>query len=385
MKVRTPLVLLVAAAGLVLSGRLAHAYPHFQLTSATTRCNQCHLAPAGGGLLTAWGRSESGDTLSLGGDGAFLHGLAPLPDWIDLGGDLRVATLAHDTGATEGTELAVFPMQADLAARVGAGAFSLVASAGLRGRVRSGAPSSPESDASQVDEPSALSYLISREHYLYWRPAPTGPYARAGRFFAPYGLRLVDHTAYVRRYLGYNLLEETYGAGGGVVAKGWELHTTAFVSDPLRGAAREEVGGAAMVELHGDQAAGGLSARGGVAESDTRLQAGLHGKFFWEAAHLLFQAEIDGVRQMFDTGPSRWQIAGYAGPVWIPTRGLYIGAAYEILDEDVEVRAVSRHAGGLWASFLPWAHVEVMLSGRAQLVGTSDRVMTALLQLHYYP
>ena len=382
---RTQLVFVGAMAGLALQAAPALAYPHFQLSSETTRCNQCHIAPAGGGLLTEWGRSESGDRLSLGGDGSFLHGLAQLPDWLDLGGDLRLAALANDTGATEGTELAAFPMQADVAARAGVGALSLVASAGLRGRVRSGAPSSPESAASEVDDPSALSYLISREHYLYWRPAPTGAYARAGRFFAPYGLRLVDHTAYVRRYLGYNLLEETYCLGGGIVEKGWELHATGFASDVLRGAAREEVGGAALFELHGQSAAGGLSARGGVAEDDTRLQAGLHGKLYWDAANLLFQGEVDGVRQIFDAGESRWQLVGYGGPVWIPTRGLYLGAAYEIFDEDVLVRAVSRHAAGLWASFLPWAHVEVMLSARAQLVGTSDRATTALFQLHYYP
>jgi hypothetical protein len=372
-----------AAVALLQAGQ-ATAYPHFQLSSGTPRCNQCHVAPAGGGLLTAWGRAESGDLLSLGGDGAFLHGAIALPDWLALGGDLRLAALANDTDSSEGAELAVFPMQADLAARVSAGAVSLVTSAGLRGRVRSGSPTSPDSGASEVDGSSALSYLVSREHYLYWQPRPTGAYARAGRFYAPYGLRLADHTAYIRRYLGTNLLEETYGLGGGVVQKQWELHLSAYVSDMLRGAARDEVGGAALFELHGRHAAAGLSARAGVAATDTRLQAGVHGKLLVEPS-LLVMAEIDGVSQSFDAGPSRWQLAGYAGPVWLPTRGLSVGAAYEIFDEDVAVSEVTRHAAGLWTSWLPWAHVEVMLSGRAQRIGTSDRALTALLQLHYYP
>ena len=37
-----------------------------------------------------------------------------------------------------------------------------------------------------------------------WRPAALGPYVRAGRFFAPFGLRLAEHYAYVRRDTGYN-------------------------------------------------------------------------------------------------------------------------------------------------------------------------------------
>ncbi|MDB4979467.1 MAG: hypothetical protein JWM82_219, partial [Myxococcales bacterium] len=74
---------------LSLSGaRDAQAYPQFQFSSGTNRCSQCHQSPGGGGLLTSWGRDESGDTISLGGDGAFLHGLVALPSWLALGGDL---------------------------------------------------------------------------------------------------------------------------------------------------------------------------------------------------------------------------------------------------------------------------------------------------------
>lgn len=179
---------------------LAHAYPHFQLSSGSAQCSQCHVAPAGGGLLTEWGQAELGETLAGGGDGRFLHGAISLPGWLQLGGDVRVAALANDTGSPEGAELAVFPMQLDLAMRVVSGAWSASATVGARGRVRTAGS----------DDASLASYFISREHYAMWRPEAQGPYARIGRFAAPYGLRLADHTAYVRRYLGFNLLEETY-------------------------------------------------------------------------------------------------------------------------------------------------------------------------------
>lgn len=371
--------------GIFMLGGQAHAYPHLQLSSSSGRCSQCHVGPAGGGLLTPWGQEEQGDTVARGGDGRFLHGAVKLPGWLMLGGNVRLAALANDVGGAEGAELAAFPMQIDLAVRVASGAWSAVAVAGARGVVRSGAPKTDGNPASEASEPSLASYLVSREHYVMWRPGEQGAYARAGRFAAPYGLRLVDHTAYVRRYLGFNLLEETYGAGGGWIGDAWELHATVFASDPLQGAPRKEVGGAAMFEAQPSSAAViGASVRAGVGEADTRLQAGVHGKLWVDGAWMLLQAEVHGVRQVFDAGEGdRWQVAAYAGPVFVPVRGLYAGLAYQAFLEDVRVRGVARQSADVWFSVFPRAHFEVMASGRAQRIGPAERAYLAMLQLHY--
>src|SRR5687768_1637957 len=110
------------------------------------QCAQCHLAPAGGGLLTAWGQEEGADTIARGGNGQFLHGAVELPEAITLGGDFRIAALANDTGSSEGTELAWFPMQADLGLRGGSESLSFTAVVGARGAVRSGTPDAPATD-----------------------------------------------------------------------------------------------------------------------------------------------------------------------------------------------------------------------------------------------
>lgn len=362
-------------------GGTAAAYPHFQLSSGTVRCSACHVGPAGGGPLKAWGRDELGDTLARGGDGGFLHGAVTLPDRLLVGGDVRVAGLANSTGTPDGGTLAVFPMQADVSAAVTAGPVQLVITAGLRGIARTSSPQA--SDIETLEGPSAASYLVSREHYALYQPADTGVYARAGRFAAPYGLRLVDHTQYVRRYLGFNLLEETYGASGGFVDDDWEAHVTAFTADPLQYAGPGESGLAAMVELHTSTAwLVGLSTR--LATGDTtRLAAGVHGKLLLDGPALLLQAEVDGVRQMFDDGGDRTQLLAHVGPVWMPTRGVYVGVAYQAFAEDLAYRAVTRHAGEASVSVLPTAHVEVALTGRAQWIGPQQHATTALLQLHY--
>ena len=366
----------LAVALLMVSTR-AHAYPYFQLTTGSAQCSQCHVGPAGGGLLTQWGQEEFGDTIAVGGDGRFLHGAITPPGWLQLGGNVRLAALANDVGSSDGTELAVFPMQLDLTMRLESGAWSAVGTLGARGRVRSGSPDSSDS--------SLASYVISREHYLMWRPGPQGLYLRGGRFAAPYGLRIADHTAYVRRYLGFNLLEETYNVGGGWSGSDSELHATLFVHDPLQGAARKDLGAAVMFEKQViESLIVGASSRVGISDQVTRAQGGVHGKLWAEGAKVLLQGELDVVRERFDSaGGDRWQLAAYAGPVFVPARGIYAGVGYQVFAQDLQVRSVTRHAGDAWVSYFPRAHFEIMASARAQWVGPAERAYLGMLQLHY--
>jgi hypothetical protein len=359
------------------SAATAGAYPQFQLSTGAARCNQCHYAPAGGGLINGYGREEAGDTISMGGDGAFLHGLWTPPSWLALGGDGRTAGLLNNVGADEGAELAVFPMQADLYARVQVGPISLYVTGGVRGAVR-------------PDEDTVLSRLISREHYLMWRPKSIGPYVRAGRFFAPYGLRLAEHPMYVRRFLGFNTLEETYNVSGGFVSDAWDLHVTAFTPDFIRPVGHRGSGGAAYVERRlGSIAAAGAEARVAVGSGETRAQGGLVGKFLLAGPKLLLLSQVDIVHDSFeDLDMPRLQLAGYLGASWMFERGFMAQLTLERWDPDLSVKGVARDAAGLQLQWFPTAHVEVSLYGRLQLIGAGtddgDPSQLLLLQGHYY-
>ena len=129
--------LLVAIAGAVAGwARPAAAYTQFQFSSGTNRCSLCHFSPAGTGLINNWGRDEAGDTISMAGDGAFLHGLWTPPPWLALGADLRLAGLYNNVGGPAAPEWAFFPMQFDVTGRVSHEAFSLLVTVGDRGVVR---------------------------------------------------------------------------------------------------------------------------------------------------------------------------------------------------------------------------------------------------------
>ncbi|HMC94704.1 MAG TPA: hypothetical protein VKO16_08035, partial [Polyangia bacterium] len=293
---------LAAALALISLGGRASAYPQFQFSSGTTRCSQCHYSPAGGGLITSWGRDEAGDTISLGGDGAFLHGLLDPPSWLALGADIRLAALRNEVGGPESPEYAAFPMQSDLYARLAFGdQVSLYLEGGARGDVRP-AGSSVEGRIESISD-----RFISREHYLMWRPSATGVYLRAGRFFAPYGLRFVEHTFYVRRYTGYDLYDETYTVSGGYVGDDWELHASAFTPpppsfpNPLQSVGLRESGGALYIEKRfAGMSALALQGRLGNSGETARYQGGAVGKLWLEPARVLFLGEADFIRQVIN-------------------------------------------------------------------------------------
>jgi hypothetical protein len=383
----TSLVALLVA---LTAPREARAYPQFQFSSGTNRCSQCHQSPAGGGLLTSWGRDESGDTISLGGDGAFLHGLVPLPSVLALGGDLRYAVIRNDVGSPAGVETAAFPMQGDLYARVAFGeAWSLNVTAGARGIVR------PDDTSPLGRLGTTLDRFISREHYVMWRPSATGPYARVGRFFAPYGLRFAEHVYYVRRYTGNNLYEETYNASGGFVGDDWEAHATVFapipkaLPDALRSVGPREFGGAAYGELRlAKISALAAQLRVGIASDEARYQGGVIGKLWAEKAKMLFLAEADLIHQTLGSAYTQNGVVSYAGANLFPVRGLMLGVAFERYQEDLKVSKTGRNAYDLQANFFPWAHCEVVLLGRFQISGKggADGGSSSLgmLQFHYY-
>jgi hypothetical protein len=376
----------LALLGLFLAAALApsvaQAYPQWQFTSGTSRCNQCHFAPAGGSLITNYARDAVGEDLSsFQGNGGFLFGV-DLPAWLALGIDLRGAVLRHDAGDPQGPMTAVFPMQADAYVRVAfADSLSLMVTAGYRGRARK-APSGLGNDNFY---PANADSFVSREHYLMWRSGALGPYVRAGRFFAPYGLRLAEHTAYIRRDNGFNLLQETYGISGGVVQNDWELHVTGFIPDLLRSFGAQQKGAAAMFEYRlADAYALGLDTKLGFGGGIKRLGGGAFAKAYVAPIKTILMAQVDIFNVTGDTGTASNQLIGYIGPTVMPVRGLWLAVYGEISQTDIKVKGTATPAVNGQLNWFPYPHFELVIQARMQSPQQEEAAKTLMAQLHLF-
>jgi hypothetical protein len=363
----------------------AAAYPQWQFSTGNERCNQCHYDPAGGGLLTAYGRDAVGEELAeFGGNGAFLHGLGTLPPWLALGADLRGAFVAEDVQDPSGPTVAAFPMQADAEARIAIPqtGLSLSGTLGLRGQVRDPSLLVPIENY----QPVSTSQLISREHYLMYQPAAIGSYIRIGRFFAPFGLRFAEHTLYIRRDLGFDQLRETYNLSAGVVRPGWELHVTLFAPDFVRHIGSDETGVAVYYERRvADDAAFALQARVAEAPGVTRFIGGLVGKAWVEPWRTFLFAEVDGVNLLFDdpTVGSRRQIVAAAGLTLMPAPWLMATLIGEQNQIDVAFPDAWT-AVDAFVNWFPYAHFELQAVGRIEHPTGGDDAKTFLFQVHYF-
>ena len=193
-------VLLVAVSllGVLFTTRPAHAYA-WMIRHGYSGCPVCHADPSGGETLTAYGRAQSDLLLRTRWDGKnpeeaepskasnFLWFLETPPSLL-LGGSVRLATAYTD-------KISVFPMQLDAYGQLRVG--KVLVGGGL-GVIKVPA-SSPYGRTAQVTTAQGEAYnLISRTHYLGYDF--DGQYTlRAGRLNLPFGLRIPEHTMWVRQ------------------------------------------------------------------------------------------------------------------------------------------------------------------------------------------
>jgi len=187
-----PLALLLA---LALPAARAHAYP-WMIQHGYTNCSGCHVDPSGWGLLTEYGRGQDQIVIPTLWGGkkqedlepftGIMYGAVPLPSWLNVGLSLRGAVLSTTNSGT--TTWRDILMIADLRAGVTAGPFLASVSFGY---VPTGATL-----AAVTNQPR--DNLVSREHWLGLRFDDNRLYFLGGRMNLPFGLRNVEHNAFVR-------------------------------------------------------------------------------------------------------------------------------------------------------------------------------------------
>lgn len=189
-----PALHLALGLAILLPAGSAHAYP-WMIRHGYTNCSTCHVDPSGSGLLTEYGRAQAQILLpTLWGKtpeevqptAGILYGAVPLPSWLNVGLALRGAVLSTTT--SQGTKWRDILMIADLRAGVTAGPFLASATIGY----------SPTGAKLAAITRQDRDNIVSREHWLGVRLADQKLYLLGGRMNLPFGLRNVEHTAFVR-------------------------------------------------------------------------------------------------------------------------------------------------------------------------------------------
>lgn len=349
----------------------AAAYPQYQLARDAT-CTGCHISPAGGNMLNENGMLVAEGKSQLGTAPEFFYGKLPLPDWLQLGGDVRGAAGYLQTPERV---VAAFPMQLELYARAAFGAFSLHATGGSR-------------PAQFGNEGATRAW--SREHYLMWQQKPgesTGVYVRAGRFMPVFGLRWAEHPMYTRRFGGTQLYGESYGLHVAYVDPKFEAHVTGFIEDPLLDAVEHVSGGAVYTELRlGEHAAIGAEGMVEIGDDDKKYRGGLTGKLYLPGPALLLQAEGQFINQRIDPIGAPNQLLGHVMVSRMLGEFVMLDVGIGHFDSNIRIKNLDRDCIDLNLHWFTTSHVELVLNARYELIGLGDggdAGAYAIAQLHY--
>lgn len=197
------------------------------------KCVACHVNPTGGGKRTEYGNLYGNTSLPAGrldsllGSGKTKSGTdsaaaqawdGRITDYFAVGGDLRASlksTIVPNTDNQLAFDLDRTTLYFDL--RIIPNRLSLY-----------------------VDERVAPGAALNREAYLLFWSEQRGAYFKAGRLFLPYGLRLEDDTAFVRRFSGINFNSSDNGVEGGLEQGPWSLNLA--VTNGTAGASETNTG-----------------------------------------------------------------------------------------------------------------------------------------------
>lgn len=388
--------------GLLLTSwsRSASAYS-WMIRHEYSSCQTCHLDPSGGGVLSLYGRAQSEvllrtrygqvpddeDPTKLGG---FLFGAVKLPEALLLQADLRSLFLAVKPPAPTPWQARYMLMQADVAAGVSVSRFR---ASGRLGVVSEGANGASFLNFSS-DQNAAK--LVARE---YWAGVALGKdeqfLLRAGRLNLPFGLRILEHTMWVRSSTRTDInAAQQHGVAFAFTDEHWRAEAMAIVGNmQLRPFSLHEYGYSGYLErAFGPKLAAGVSSMVTYAPIEVASQAPTfrhaHGLFarYSPAKALVLSAEMDFLLRSPKTEPFDAGGALFVQADVEPVQGVHLIGTLEAQDQAFAKGPPSygAWAGAMWF-FLPHMDVRVDAVIRDVAVGTTRTTVPSLLaQFHAF-
>jgi len=183
----------------------AEAYP-YMIRHGYTGCGVCHVDPSGAGLLTDYGRAQDALLLQMNYGSSpptpaysgFAFGVVPMPDWLLAQVTFRGAEFwvsettpgSNGSASTTVSDRQFLMMLLDARAEIKLGIFRAGGSIGW-GTTTFTLPAAVLTNSAGDEQ------LLSRDYWVGLAPED-GMLIRLGRINLPFGMRQVEHTAWVR-------------------------------------------------------------------------------------------------------------------------------------------------------------------------------------------
>ena len=399
--------------------------PDYSDRRCSLDCQGCHISPTGGGARTPLGQFYGREILAMFGgrpsatanpmqylqDGAPSEGryslfgggfegwwpgdvahrdiddrygsINPSPTW-QVGSDIRMAIFDsfsdEDDPSTEETEGNVvwFPMELQLYLATHPTANTTVyADIGYQGRRDS------------VSD-NAVDRIWLREAFVMLHDLPYAGYVRAGHFNLPYGWRIPDHTAFIRKGMFDQYRQGTGIEVGFAPNEGWAnlmLYTQGIDAWPgdvsTSGYGVTAQGG---VRFLGYQL--GMSAHFMSSTDDATPSEAMFGPLWGVNAHpFIYLGEIDFRRTFDGNAEAANQLFAYHEIRYTGVTGFTPFGRMEWRDLDLTIRDdhANRFATGF--DFNPYRYMQITTLLRHQLaVGdTIPGISDLMIQFHFYP
>lgn len=165
-------------------GHEMHMEPSYGLA-----CGDCHINPTGGGMRSEHGREVMLDLLPMVKENhAEFEEMIHWSKNVAIGGDFRFMYIQSQKDSTD-SKNSFFPMQSDLYVAV-----------------------SPTDHLTLYLQDGAGG---TRDYFGLIRNLPYNSYIKVGQFIPPYGLKLDDHTSFIRDKLQLGVLDQDAGVEAG--------------------------------------------------------------------------------------------------------------------------------------------------------------------------
>jgi hypothetical protein len=354
-----------------IASQLALAYPDLARHGYAS-CLACHVSPSGGGLTTPYGRSLSKELLShWGHEGEEkVFGAYNPPEWLNIGGDFRAVQTYVDTPVYRQSRF--FEMQSDLEVAVSKGPFYLDTTMG----VQEGPDTAPN-----------RGHFLSRRHYLGYRPNDQIS-LRAGRFMANYGLNIADHTASIRRQLGFDEGQETDNVEAAYFTEKTDFFLTGLFSRMDEPWDDHEHGLALSTSYFFlDRYKIGLSYMHSTKHANLRDTGGAWGILgFGKKIYALSEIDFQWSRSIDSGGASKHGGVSYQQLNYEFLQGFHVYLAHQLVYLDFNDTLSRMDSVGLGSQIYPRPHLDFQLEYRKErtMAISTNYNDVAWLMLHYY-